>query len=535
MSKRPPHTRRIPLSCERLEDRLPLAGNITATLAGNTLKIKGDVEANVLTIQADVADPTKFTLSSSSGTINTGGDFTTPTGVKHFLINLLGGDDRVTFGNAVAPIVVQGNVTINGGDGANDVFGTDLTVQKNLTIINGNNVAGSDDADFGNLNVGGSVNIKNGKGDSSTNIYRNSPGLSKINGSLSIINGIGEDNAYIVDTNIGKHVTISNGKGSANGIAGETQFYNEENTTQRSTIGGNVTVSYADGNANPGEADGIWDYEVFGNVTFNHGTGVFRTDFDGYSVNQPAAIRGHLTINGKGAQTVVTGNEYFKTGLTVGKNFTLNAGAGADVVTLDKLNVTGKASFNLGNGANTVTVINGGDTTAQKSLSITGGKDVDTVQFNARVNTPKLTLTLKDGGDVFNSTVGIFGNAAGSLRAAMTANLGKGDDTVNIDNIFGGVVNLNLGHGINTVTVDHPNVVRASVNGGNGVDTVTASNGNVDTLIAKLFGDADILNALNLDISTRVDINGGPGIDTLNQVGGSIPANLAKIKVSSFP
>lgn len=539
MSNRLRHARQIPLSCERLEDRLPLAGNITATVSGNTLKLTGDVEANVLTIQADAADETKFTVSSSTGTINTtiaqGTDFSTPTGVKNITIDLREGDDRVIFGNDVKPIVVQGNVTIKGGAGANDVVGTDLTVQKNLSITNGANPAGSDDSEFINLNVGGSVTVKNGDGDSDTEFFRNSAGDSTIGGNLSVTNGVGVDYFYLIDTNVSGNVTVKNGKMAANGVAGETEIYNDQNTTARSTIGGNVSVSYTDGHGTGGEEDGIWDTEVFGNVTFNHGSGAFRTDFDGYSVDQPVVIRGNLALKGTGAQTVVTGDVYFAKGLIVGKNFDLSAGALEDVVRLDKLAVTGKANFKLGDGPNSLTVPAGGDTTVEKSWTITGGKDVDTIRFDARVNTPKLTVTLKDGSDVFNSTVGLFGNAAGTLRTAVSADLGKGNDNANIDTIFASLVTFKLGDGFNGLTVAHPNVVKATVDGGKDADTVAASDGNIDTIIAKLFGGSDLLTATNLVIATSVNIDMGADVDTLTVLGVLFPVDPAKIKIKNNP
>ena len=42
-------------------------------------------------------------------------------------------------------------------------------------------------------------------------------------------------------------------------------------------IGGNVAVTNSSGNVS--EYDGIWDTEVLGNVTFNHGPGEFMTQF----------------------------------------------------------------------------------------------------------------------------------------------------------------------------------------------------------------------------------------------------------------
>lgn len=492
MPNRPRRSPSAPLAIERLEDRLPLAGNITAVVSGSTLKITGDAEANVLRVQSVGGDATKFTLSSTSGTINNGGDFTTPTGVKNISLKMLAGDDEVTFRNPdgpiIVPVVVQGNITINGGDGTNHVLAVGLTVQKNLKITNGSNATSADETLLADLDVGGSLAVKNGNGNSITHIlHSREAGQSRIARNVTITNGIGQDTNLLVDTNVGGNVTVKSGNGDANGIAGGTQIFNRENTTTRSVIGGNVSITYKDGRVNESfiVADVIADAEVLGNVTFIHGPGEFATAFDGNIVNQPTLIHGNLTLKGTGPNTVALGGGFKRAGLSVGKNLTLTTGAAADAVTLNKLVVAGKATFKLGDGANSVEIISGGASTVQKSFSITGGRDTDEFDFNALLNTPKLTINLKDG--------------------------------------------------VNSLSADLPNIDKATVNGGNGVDTLTVNGGAIDSLFVKLFGDNDVVTATNLDISTSVNLDGGLGVDVLTQIGGSLPADPAKIKIKGFP
>src|SRR5262249_43396469 len=157
-------------------------------------------------------------------------------------------------------------------DGANSVTATDLKVEKNFSITNGTNTSGSDQTSLANLTVGGSLTINNGSGDTSIHLNGNSAGTSAVQGSITITNGSGEDDLQITDMNVGGNLSVNDGHGNASGIAGYTEIFNTSNTSFRSTIKGNVTVSYLDGNTTFFN-DGIWDTEVQGNVTFNHGSG----------------------------------------------------------------------------------------------------------------------------------------------------------------------------------------------------------------------------------------------------------------------
>jgi len=92
-----------------------------------------------------------------------------------------------------------GRILQVGGNGANNVAATDLEVEKNLTILNGTNTAGSDLNNLVNLTVSRSVTINNGAGNTSTTIQRNSAGLSSIGGSVLITNGFDQGLRFSVD------------------------------------------------------------------------------------------------------------------------------------------------------------------------------------------------------------------------------------------------------------------------------------------------------------------------------------------------
>jgi hypothetical protein len=364
---------------EHLEHR-DNPSNLSVTLAGHTLIIAGDTSDD-LTIQGVTGDATKFTLSSGSDTFNgQASPFTTPTGVHNMTFTLQGNNDGVTFGNAVRPILLEGNLTINGGDGANTVTTTDLTVQKNVSITNGNGT-GTDGTYLTNLTVGGSLTIKNGNSETETEITRNVAGISTIGGNLSITNGAGYDFNELLDTNVGGSVTIANGHGNGSGLAGYTYIYAYYNSV-RSVIGGNLTISYLDGNGDG--YDGIWDTEVLGNITINHGTGAFTTYFDGYHTSLPDVVLGSVTMTGSGANTVAVGTQYSETGLIVGKNLTIT-GSASDTLTFYRLEVGGATKLTLGNAGNTVN-IDGSELAGTFTLTTGSGNDTFNLEMSTTVS-----------------------------------------------------------------------------------------------------------------------------------------------------
>ena len=214
-----------------------------------------------------------------------------------------------------------------------------------------------------------------------------------IGGNLSITNGAGADYTHIEDTNVGGNVTVSDGHGDGT-TAGTTQMNNVFNTGYRSLIKGNLTVSYLDGTVN---YDGLWDYEVMGNVAFNHGSGTATTNFDGDNTDLPVLVLGNLTMKGSGGNTVTVGTEFMDTGLIVGGNFTITAPATspASSLTFTNLQVDGAASIGLGNGANSVII---DSSVFVGSLTITNGSGANNVA--ARGLDVNQDLSITNGGIV---------------------------------------------------------------------------------------------------------------------------------------
>jgi hypothetical protein len=393
---------------DRLEARDVPAANLTVTFSAltHTLTIVGDANNNDVTVKGDPLDLNHLILNSSGNINGQPSPFSTQSGIKNLVFKLLDGNDTVTFDPNV-PIFLPGSVSIDGGAGVNSVAATKLTVGRNLSVTNAAQTAGLDSVVLIDFSAGGSVLIKNGGGDSYIGINRDGAGVSTIKGSLTVTNGTGQDFFNLNDTNVDGNVTINDGHGNAVGVAGYVNIYNLENTALRSIIGGNLTVTYLDGNANT--YDGLWDTEVLGNVTLNHGPGVFTTYMDGYSTHLPVLIHGNLTIAGAGANSLGFGTTTGTgSGLIVGKRFTLTCGGGlAETLAFKNFQVGGDTSITLGNGGNTITIDD----------SIFGGR---------------FTLVSGVGNDTFNLEATTGTTSATEFKKAVLIDLGSGNNLANL-------------------------------------------------------------------------------------------------------
>jgi hypothetical protein len=225
------------------------------------------------------------------------------------------------------------SMVFQGGDGTNDFRAQRFGLAKGLQIVNG---VGQDFVTLSNFKIGGNVNINNGSGGSGTWMQTLSAaaGFNNVAGNVNITNGFGYDHTAIRDTNVGGNITVSNGAGD--GLdAGRFWLHNTYQTGSRAVVGGNVTVTFQDGNIN---YNGIWDAVVRGSVLFNNGSGASANYFDGYQTTLPVVIHGRLKIVGTGANLVSIGRSNNYTGLKVGQNLVIDVVNPADL-TLQAFNL----------------------------------------------------------------------------------------------------------------------------------------------------------------------------------------------------
>lgn len=93
-----PHASRTLMHLERLERRLPLAGNVTAQLDGSTLRLTGDDLGNGVLVAS--APGGRIAVIGNATTINgASSSFVTDAAVTAIIAELKGGDDEIGFGN----------------------------------------------------------------------------------------------------------------------------------------------------------------------------------------------------------------------------------------------------------------------------------------------------------------------------------------------------------------------------------------------------------------------------------------------------
>jgi hypothetical protein len=372
---------------EALEGR-DTPGNLTVSFSPltHTLTVVGDANDNDVTVTGDATSQTHFALTST-GTINgQPSPFSTPAGVKNLVFKMGDGSDTVTLDPTV-PITVQGSVSINGGAGVNLVTATRLTVGQNLSVTNAAQTTDFDTVQLIDLSAGGSVRVSNAGGNSITSISRDSPGVSTIRGDVTVTNGTGTDYTGVNDTTVDGNIAVNDGHGSPSGQAGQTKVYNIWNRAFRSVVGGNLAVTYLDGDVVA--SDSVGDAEVFGNVTFNHGSGDFLTNLNGFNTKLPVLIHGSLTVTGSGANSAELGTFGSGPGVIVEKGFTLTSGGGtAETLSFKNVHVGGNTSIKLGNGGNTVTI---DDSYFGGRFTLVSGAGADTFSVETAANTSSAT------------------------------------------------------------------------------------------------------------------------------------------------
>jgi hypothetical protein len=425
---------------EALEQRIAPA--VLIGTVGHKLVIKGDNLGDTITIDGVVGHPGNFTVTAGSTVSHV-------TGITDMAIMLGNGSDSLNFSNSVQAVDITGSLTITSTGGGKTLSAYDLTVGKNLSITYANAPGVQQSNTLVDPTIGGSVTIHNGNSSGDNYFYRDAAGNSTIHGNVTIANGAGYNETTIEDINVGGNVTVTNGPAPTSGVhsgyAGYVEIYNYYNNSALSIIRGNVSVSYKTGVV---DYDGIWDTEVLGNVTFNHGSGSTTTDFDGYVTTLPDIFRKDLTITGTGPAVVTVGTQYQGTGLQLQGALKITSG-GNDYLNFEKLDVGGTTTLTDGKGTNTTTINDSVFVGAFKFADATG---TDTISIDTGSGTTLPTvfeqaaaITMGKGG---SGSVTFGGSSAGEVVDAystISVVLLGGGATENFDVVFpfgGSVVSI---------------------------------------------------------------------------------------------
>ncbi len=322
-------------------------------MSRGSLIVTGDRQGVDITISQP--GPGQITITGNTYTkVNGADESMTFSGVTHDLrIRFGSGDDTLTF-DQTTPIMLLGDVAIEGGRGSNSIWTAfseapaALHVGGNLTVLN---LPGSRESTLlANLHVSGDVRIVNQGGETFVNLEAFATDelpapVSTIGGDLWIINEAGKaarssspadvkNGNSLSSVNVGGDVRIRNAGSAGNSfssihVGGDMQIRNLgsanytllDSTIGENAIGGDLQVSNSLGRTSETEISGT---TVGHNLSLSAG---------GYAQNrmilQSANIKGKTDIRGgRGVDSV------FFNDVNFGETFHLQTDHGADEVTI---------------------------------------------------------------------------------------------------------------------------------------------------------------------------------------------------------
>lgn len=377
------------LACESLESRTLLTGNVTAQLAGSTLKITGDGGSHQIRIVGSAeGELTLIGVSNTSiNTVNNGSENFSK--VKNISIDFGNGNCTLTF----ITTDITGKLNVKGGGGSNKVnFGENNNGHNSFgkffaQLGVGNNEINVNDARF---SVPGTVKIVGGNGSNRTDL---DPTVSLELGKVTIIGGVGSDFIDLGDTLVTtKSLNVQMGDG-------DNDFYLDGNVT----VNGKITVTGGEGSDDfqPGDGGGTGltvtkaikldlgngtnvvhiaqtNANFQGALSFTGGSGkdTFKIDSADSVFNGAVSLR-----TGGGNDEVVLSNVQFNAPLTI------DSGDGADLVKLEGFSDGWASQFaapvkiNLGNDNDEIKIGLDADDFIQvlASFTVDGGAGTNTL------------------------------------------------------------------------------------------------------------------------------------------------------------
>lgn len=251
------------------------------------------------------------------------------------------------------------------------------------------------------------------------------------------------------------------------------------------------------------------------------------------------------TVSNNVSITIILGDGSNQANINVAaaRNVTITGGKDSDVVLIDDPStISGFVTINAGDGANSVTVASA---TIAGPLSITTGKDADVVQIGSSgvVSLPgNVTISTGAGGDNVSINQAVYGTKAsvGKVASTFTITTGAGNDTIRIGGAtvsgnveFKGKFSLDAGADNDVVHVASSSNATsvtfddaATIKTGTGDDALQLASlhlGNSVTVLGKLIIDLGA-SATTASISDRlgVGVSNATGTVTLNGVGNTI-------------
>ncbi len=461
------------LWAEHLEPRTMLAGNVTASVRGGTLFVRGDSDDNqigIVQLDSDTYAVVGVVGTSVNGDVD--GIFVTDRPVTNITVDLGNGDDLLGVGNDPQAIVdtrfdFSFDFTAALGDpdavaaavqAELDAVGAPATFELpgNLVVRMGNGIDGV--AVIGD--IGRSVVVDLGNG---SNNGFSLDSFSSVGGSLVVTGRGGADEVVIQDSEIGGSMTLGLSHG--------------ENLVlvQNVAIGGSAVIS-----------------------TGNHSDDIEINDTD---------IRFALVINsGAGHDDIHADDATGGDGVVAGGAVVINSGAGHDHVQF-----SGQAralTILTGNGSDGVDIF---DSLILGNLVVNTGNDADAISINELISEGEGSTGLVEvrGSAALDAGAGNDNDSLDTLDAsAQTAGVTIFDLDVGLSLV------VRLGSGNDTFEADFVNVgLTALLDAGSGNDSAVISNAAVDLLFTALMGSGNDLLEITSSTAAKIGLHGGPGTD----------------------
>ena len=489
--------RRRFLCGEQLESRAMLAGNVTASVSGGVLVIRGDGDDNGISISQVDADSyavVGFTAGGGDTTLNGELEAQQFDGVTNgFNIDLRGGDDVLVIGNDLeASATLAADLT---GEAVTIDLGAEIIVDASVdpvqTAISGNvliRTNSGDDIVSVNAAVGTesavrNLNIATSGGDDQVFVTG-----TDVSGSLIVNTGDGDDLLEITDSAISGHLNVVMGLGNdsltVNTAVEEEPLSNSARSAVFNTGAGNDTVS-------------IFDFSTEFDT-------VVVTNAGDDSISIESADARNLIVNaGPGNNTVAI------TDVLLDDNLVVTAGTGNDGISVSLVEAD-NVIVNAGSGTNSVTA---GDLLLDGNLVVHAGGGDDAIEATA-VTADSLIVSAGGGNDGV-----VLGGL--DLGVDLVVNLGSGDDSLELAeaDIDDDLVILGLS-GVDTISVAGVNVGDdATIDAGTGNDEVTLDTVAVVDRLFGFMGSGDDTLSIGGSSAASALLRGGVGLDTYNDGG----------------
>ena len=499
---RPPRRLRI----ERLDPRLPLAGDVTATLAAGVLALQGDADANGVEVsvtqagdllvagrRVDGAD-TSLVVDGEAVAERAFRDVTVlrvRLGAGADSFRLFGretfGIDAVEIGTGPGAdrcildlgVTLAGSATISTG-ADDDAVGISATVLGDLRVLTGD---GADQVSGEGISVGGRTIIDTGAGNDLVGFVNSAEfrravrlvtrsgddavellGGIEVAATLSIVTADGADGVVIEDAVVRGNAAIATGTGddrvaiSGGPVAGAKTTVGgaldvacglgDDVLTLRQTIevAGNLGLLLGEGN-DACSTEGL--VRVLGSARVDLGAGVGETFAVGQSDDSPDGrtldVDGDVTIvKPAGAATLTMSGAGPNGRPLVGRDLVVRALGGGMTVAIDGVSVGRDLRVSTGAGEDLVTV---SQLATGRRLQVVTGPGDGTVRVDAVTVGEDVRLVGGANGDAVRMR-------SSSVQRRLFANLGAGADALDVNGVVVGRTDLRGGPGSDALVTD---------------------------------------------------------------------------------